>query len=311
MDEQSLDALPKEIAAGRLTVDAAAMKIMETIYTNPGRFGLSDMDEDARSDFLLEVLPRLSALLERHKESVAPFAAYLHASLPGFRRTWQKKIIEKTLEDRAMAPSVREIYEIAERKRMLAVAEPSSADSSGVRSDSLADGRLIFKRILGPQRKSLAPLEKVYRQRSALVLALKSAWYIDDEAADKVTGYCGCSKEYFLEQLERMRGLLQKKSRRAADLAEKRDRAWFFICKYRERLLHLEKGSRLYDETLKKLEYQIRSWKTKTRLLQSSTLRISPNNSELAACLEIPVHQVSIYLKYARDMQKRGETVDD
>ena len=51
-----LDDIPDLVKSNKLSKQEACVQVYYTLYTNPARFGLLDMDEDYRSDFLLHFL---------------------------------------------------------------------------------------------------------------------------------------------------------------------------------------------------------------------------------------------------------------
>jgi len=305
-DCEELDMVPQKVAEGGLSVEEAAMKVMEAVYTNPGRFNLLDMEEDARSDFLLDVLPKFRNMVKRYDKSLGPLGAFVFYSLPGMRLTWEKRRIDRAVGKRAVSASIRNIYEDAMDRKPLRVADSEKPLPPSKGGD---DVPLVFKRVFGHPKYSLESRETLHRQRSALVLALKSAWYIDDENVKKVSGYCGCSNKAMAAALERIKNSLVEKNERRQEMAERRDKAWYFVCKYRERLMTLEPGSEEWKKTKKKLDYQISSWKSKNRLLQGCRMRVCLRNKELAKLLNLRPHRISTFLSYARKMAEAGENV--
>ena len=303
---ETLDKIPQVLAEGGMTVDEAAMKVLEVVYTNPGRFNLLDMAEDERSDFLLETLPKFRRLLERYDKSLGPLGAYVYYSLPGWRFTWSKRFWDSASGKKGVGPSIRDIYEDTLERRPLLVAEPRGAKKRQGNGDSVS---LVFKRVFGPVKYSLEPREKVHRQRSALVLALKSAWYIDDDSVKKVCGFCGCSSENMNQVLEKIKTSLVEKNERRQDMAERRDKAWYFVCKYRQRLAVLSPNSDAWKKVKRKLDYQLSSWKTKNRLLQGCRMNLTPRNEDLAKMLHLHPHRITAFLRYARKMADQGETL--
>ncbi len=300
-----LDLIPERLERGELSKKEAAMKIMEVLYTNPGRFNLLDMEEDERSDFLLEMLPKFEGLMDRYDKSLGPLGAYIYFSIPGMRLSWSKKRLEAAAGDRAAAPSVKSIYEASSAKKTLAVYE--SPAFSGRGRQTYEEAPLVFKRIFSRPGRKLETREISFKQRSALVLALKSAWYIDDKKIQQVSGYCGCSSQCVAETLEKIKNSLVEKNEQRERLEQMRSKAWYFVCKYRERLASLEPGTEAWKKTKKKLDYQLSSWKNKTRLLQGCRMTVAPKNKDLAKILSIKPYRISAYLKYAKKMAETGE----
>lgn len=307
LEIDELDSIPAMRERGELTKERAAMKILEIVYTNPGRFNMLDMEEDERSDFLTEMLPKFHGILERYDKSMGPLGAYIYYSIPGMRLSWEKKRLEAEIGKKGAAASVKRIYEDSMAKKTLAVAE--SKRGAALPHKESCGRPLIFKKIINKKRGLLESRALYYRKRSALILALKSAWYIDDESIEKLSGCFGCSNERFAEDFEKIKNSLLGKNEKRANMTERRDRAWYFVCKYRERLAFLDPSSAAWAAAKKKLDYQLASWKNKTNLLQSRRMKVTPRNKDLAKMLSIPTYRVSAYLKYARRMAESGETL--
>ena len=307
LEIDELDSLPVKIERGELTKERAAMKVLEVLYTKPGRFRISDMEEDERSDFLLGSLPKFVRLLDRYDKALGPLGAYIYYSVPGMRLSWNRKKIDDEIAKKAAAPSVKKIYEDSMQKKTLAVAE-SKLRLRGKTFGSETTP-LVFRKILNEKRSLLESKAAYTLKRSALVLALKSAWYIDDKNVEKVSGCIGCSSESVAAALDQVKKSLLAKDAKRARIAERRDKAWYFVCKYRERLVTLEPHSAAWIKAKKKLEYQLASWKNKTRLLQSCRMNVAPRNTDLAKMLCVQPYRISAYLQYAKRMADAGESL--
>ena len=191
IEDCELDSIPKLLERGKMTKKDAVMKIMQVVYTNPSRFNLLDMDEDERSDFLLDAFKKFDGLLDRYDKSLGSLGAYIFYSISGIKMTWARRKDDEMAIKRAIRRDFKNIYENAlEKSERLAKAED---DLLRVKDAGLggSDEPLVFKRILGRRSNYLEPKEVFYKKRAAFVLALKSAWYLDDKSLGKICGYCG------------------------------------------------------------------------------------------------------------------------
>lgn len=293
MYKNELDCLPVKIRLGAISKKEAAMKVMEAVYTNPFRFNLQTMDEDDRSDFLIDMLPKFENLLERYEPLRSPFGAYLYYSLPGLRKTWSRRKIDNSMGQKAMASSVQDIYDY-KNERILRVASPSSIEER-------------FQTLL-KEHSMKEEKTKIFQKRSAMVLALKSAWYIDDKQIEKISDFCECPKDVIMDKVQTLRDGLVEKREKHDDLTKKRDRAWYFICKYRDQLSRIDKDSKAYYDNIRKLKYQLNSWKKKNNLIKKSVQRICPDNNTIAKTLNLDPHKISAYINYAKELSKNQET---
>lgn len=309
MKNDELDLIPQMMEQGKLTKKEAVMKILEHIYKNLGRFDLLDLEEDDLSDFLMEMLPKFEGLLDRYDKSLGPLGAYIYYSIPGVRMSWKKRKWENAASNIATKRELKSVYEYELQDSSRIDLDKMDAklkvkDSVGTSSDE----PLVFRRVLDRRLNCLVPKEVFYKKRAAFVLALKSAWYIDDSSIGKVSDYCGFSKERFIEAMEKIKSDLLERSEKRAVIEANRDKAWAYVCKYREMLSKMAPSTPMYDLYKKKLDYQLNSWKKKTKLLQSCQMVLSPRNKELAKLLKIKPYRVSMILSYARKMVASGES---
>ncbi|MBR5096740.1 MAG: hypothetical protein IK094_06500, partial [Treponema sp.] len=122
-------------------------------------------------------------------------------------------------------------------------------------------------------------------------------------------GYCGLpEKSFFKTALIIKRSLLERSERRAK-IEEMRDKAWLFVCKYREQLARMDPECGRFKIVKRKLEYQLNSWKNKNKILQSCHLALSPRNKDLAKLLKVKAYRLSVFLKYAKKMAASGESL--
>ncbi len=308
MEDCELDMIPEMWKKGSLSKEEAVMKILERVYMNPGRFNLLDMDEDERSDFLLSAVPKFKGILDRYDKRLGPLGAYLFYSLPGIRLSWSRKKEEETASKRATRRNLKNIYEIEVEKnsRLGRAGEDGSLKVRDAGGDGFEEP-LVFRRVFGRRKNLLEPKEVFYKKRAAFVLALKSAWYIDDSSLGKISGYCGFSKERVFETMRKIKDSLLERSEKRAKVEACRDRAWGFVCKYREMLARTDPSSSKFILLKKKLDYQLNSWKNKNKLLQSCQMTLAPRNNELAKILKVKPYRISVFLNYAKKLEKSGE----
>ena len=310
MEECELDLIPKMRRQGRMSKREAVMKMLMFVYTNPGRFNLLDMGEDERSDFLLDALPRFARMLDRYKDSLGPLGAYLFYSMPGIRMTWTRKKAEDAAAKKATKRSLRNLYEIEQEGKNSALA---AKEEEGLKIRDAGEAPivepLIFKRVLGRRANLLEPKEKFYKKRAALILALKSAWYLDEASLEKVSGYCGFSSESVRALVSKIKDGLEERRTKRTELELRRDKAWHFVCKYREMLLEIDPSSERFKSIKRKLEYQLNSWKKKTKILQSCQMTLAPKNKDLAKILKMKPYRISVLIGYAKKMAASGETL--
>ena len=80
-----LNSIPQKVLDGSLSIKEAVMSVMRIAYTNPACFLIKDMDEDDRSDFLIDCLPHFEKMILRHDEKIGQFGLYLYHSMAGLK----------------------------------------------------------------------------------------------------------------------------------------------------------------------------------------------------------------------------------
>lgn len=301
-----LDSIPQKVREGFLSAKEAAMSVMRIAYTNPARFLIRDMDEDDRSDFLIDSLPSFEKMILRHDEKIGQFGQYLYHSMMGLKMSWYKKRRERDIAARVMSPAMKDIYEKDCEKSLLLVASPSDIERRIFGDEEFSESRRVeIKDIFKSRQGNSHVDERTRKKRLAMVLALKSAWYLEERHIDKLSQFCECPRDDLERKVQDLRGTLLEKSTKHEDLEKRRDNAWFFVCKYRDKLSRMDKNSAGYQSVKRKLEYQLASWKKKNSIIKRSR-KIAPENSAIAKVLDIKPHSISTYLKCAKTLDMKG-----
>ncbi len=301
-----LDFIPQNVKDGFLSAKEAAMSIMRIAYTNPARFLIRDMDEDDRSDFLIDCLPSFEKMVLRHDEKIGQFGLYLYNSMAGLKMTWYKKKRERDIAARVMSPEIKEIYENDCEKSLLSVASPSEIEQRIFGDEEPSGNRRVEIKDIFKSRHGNSHVDaKTREKRLAMVLALKSAWYLDESHIDKLSELCECPRGEVEKKVQDLRGTLLDKSTKQEDLEKRRDNAWYFVCKYRDELSRMDENSVGYQSVKRKLEYQLASWKKKNSIIRRSR-KIAPDNSAIAKMLDIKPHNISTYLRCAKNLEMKG-----
>ncbi len=302
-----LNSIPQKVLDGSLSIKEAVMSVMRIAYTNPACFLIKDMDEDDRSDFLIDCLPHFEKMILRHYEKIGQFGLYLYHSMAGLKMSWYRKRRAKDIAARVMSPDIKDIYEKSCEKSLLSVASPSDIERR-IFGDEEPSGRrrVEVKDIFKSRRGNSHVDAKTREKRLAMVLALKCAWYLEESHIDKLSQLCECPRGELERKVQDLKGTLLEKSSKQEDLEKRRDNAWFFVCKYRDELSRMDENSIGYQAVKRKLEYQLASWKKKNSIIKRSR-KITPENSAIAKILDIKTHSISSYLRCAKNLEMKGK----
>lgn len=308
MTNIKLDDIPDLVKSKKLSSNEACIQIYLILYTNPARFNIHDMDEDARSDFLLYFLQKKTLrLLENYDPLISPFGAYIYKTIQTSRMTFCSKLSEQSnYRQVCFEDSQNSYYEQMEytQNKVTEIAEPKK--KFNLNSDSNEIPQLVFKRVFQKAQHRLCVAESQDRKlkRGLLILALKSAWYISDEQIQKVSMFCQIPPSVLTSTVCSLKSGLITKALNRKVIEDNRNRAYSFVRNYRMQMAQNKDSMDKikFTQLQKKLDFQFDSWFTKNAKLKSGALRISPSNSEVANALGLTSRLVSFYMRKLKDI---------
>lgn len=303
-----LDDIPDLVKSNKLTKQQACIEVYYTLYTNPARFGLNDMDDDYRSDFLLHFLQhKTQTLLQNYNPLISPFGAYVYKTIQTARVTFRKNFNDRqnynTLFIQDSIYNYQEQMESASNSaRQIASPVPEFKD----KTDEIEIPHLVYKRLFTrtAHRLTKADSQDKRLKRGLLILALKSAWYINDEQIQKVGKVCEISPSVITTSVCHLKSLLINKAINRQAIEENRNRAYSFIHNYRMQIQNQELNTDQTRLTLlnKKLDFQKQNWNKKTEKLQTGKFKICPTNSEIGNVIGLSERLVSFYMRKIKEM---------
>lgn len=298
----TLDKIPELVKSGKLSVSGACIAVHKIIYTNYPRFDLESLDEDSRSDLLLEFLEkRVKKLLERYDPEVAPFGAYVFKALQNSKNSFLKRRALRSSFGYTIFRDSMFTYAEQMQKTMHDVTDVADEIPPYKPKDKNEEiPQLVFKRVFKkiPHRLTCQASQERRLRQGLLILALKSAWYINDEQIKKVSAFCQVSEDIISSSVCTLKSKLINKALNKRDIEQRRNRAFCFIDSYKSQL----EEEKLYGKTshfenlIKSLEYQQVNWERKNSLLNRGHFKVAPSNSEIAKVIGLPHAVVSRYL---------------
>lgn len=301
-----LDEIPNLVKENKLSEQEACVQIYITLYTNPGRFNLLDLDKDSRSEFLLDFLQhKTTNLLKNYNPNITSFGAYVFFTIQTFKLSYLNKKADTHRKELLIINEATNNYSnelnnfenFSSTSKESQVAEISEAYIP--KSDEEKIPTLVYKKLFTRHKYKLSTLESQNRKlkQGLLIIALKSAWYINDEQINKVSSVCEISADIISDSICRLKANLITKSLCRKKIEENRNRAYLFIDKYKKELEKIkEKDSPIFFKISTKLNYQQKNFINKNNLLQTGKFKIAPSNSEISSIIGIPERQVSCYL---------------
>ena len=303
MDTKKIDDLPDLVQAGTLSKEEAVKKIAEYIFREPYRFGLAGFDDDFKSEIILTVLQKGAQVFKRFDKNCGAFGSYLYAFVQGLILTQKREEIRKFIADSNMkAFSYSEDSERTDESPPLIVAETKARYSP-------VSNTKIWKALTRRCKPKSASDAK-----TALILALKSSYYIPASSVDEVSSYCKLQSAELQRLIAELNSLLYSRIERRNTIVRRRDNAYYFHRKYYMQLKLCDKEKTDTELLLKKYRKQTESWKHKNKELRESRWRVCPTNKMIANVLGICERQVSHYItraqKLVREEQNETETTD-
>ncbi len=317
MTEIELDNIPYLIESKEMSVQEACIQVYRILYMNPARFNLQDLDADTRSDFLLYFLQyKAEKIVNTFNPEIALFGSYIFFTIQLAKITYIKAMTrKKNFEKTYIKDSIYNYYDMQEyaEKSVTKIADKIPSYDTTKTPEQVP--QLVYKRLLSKQTHRLSAKDSQERKLKigVLLLALKSAWYINDEQINKVSEICEIPPDVLTDSVCTLKAKLINKSLNRKKIEEARNRAYYFINDYK---LKLAKGEDSVSETSfktfnKRLSYHTNSWKVKTKNLQQGMSKISPTNSEIAAVLGLTDRWVSIYLTKIKNMHLENRDISD
>lgn len=292
-DLKRIEDIPVLVSSGKITLQDGVGCIAEEIFLCPFRFRLQNYDEDFRSDIVETFLEKGHLVLERYKPSVGEFRPYLFAFVQGLiltkRRDTARHQISELSVNQYFSGSTQLINSTS-------VSSSDFPDELPVGNTVSSGSRLWNLLRRGPQYASTPDA------KTALILALKSSFYIPSDTIDHISSLCGIDSEEMHSLVDRLNIGLDHRAFMRKKLISKRDDAYYFHRRY---LLQMKYGN--VDHTDMKAVYrkyvrQTKIWKNRNFDLSKCKFRVCPTNKTIAEILGICERQVSYYIRRAHDI---------
>lgn len=302
MTYDEINALPEKTVEKIMTVDEASKLLLREVYFHFYRFGLRFTDEDDRSDFILNITPKLSRLFHEYKPDIGPFAVFFISYITGALYSWRRQVNRKYYVLKVMEGAYKQLHE--ENQELYTKNEfsenpeteqqfPAAEQACPVYTDSNPDDFNWCSRNV--------------KQKVMLILALKSSYYITGCQIQKISELCGCSTTLLENKIILLRQMLDNKARRHENFKQSRDNAYYFHRKYMIEINCIQKNSTRYQSLVRKYVKYTNRWKYKNNLLCTNHHRVCPTNKSIGKMLGICDRQVSYYITLGEKYRKQEE----
>lgn len=274
----------------------AVNRLLELIFTRKYEFGLSNLDEDSFSEFLIFMSTRLSAILKKYNPSICDFSTYLHSVLNLTAFWWKKKMhtrkekticghnlcIEESFSEADFSPDEKDFY-----------IEEHTADILSLKQAAMENLNCLEHKSERLTKKRINEILKV--------LALKSCNNISQEQIAIVAEITGTPAEELNSLIRQADDTLELKKNRISVMQSKRNYAYY---NRKRKLLRETNMKNLYRENI--AEYSSddpheRRWKKALEDISVAAPNLVPSNQTVARLLHFSTRKVKNILDDAKE----------
>ncbi|MDR2741152.1 MAG: hypothetical protein LBB98_03240 [Treponema sp.] len=252
-DNLPLDSLLREYNEGKLNKKKLEGIIFEYILKNSKLFKLQRWPKDECIDFLCWLYPRIGRAIDKYRNKGSSFDAYVNTMV-----RWATKEYVRT--DTIHRITEQTYWDECTRDMAVYEREPAYGDAAS------------FKSINNP--------------RQALLLLLKSYYFISEDFIDRAAPVIGMKKEKLKHLVERVRDVRLHHDEAMKNTQEHIHTLYYRCISFERQLNATVKGSISYEKTKKRLE-QARKRLASMRN-RSKRMRSQPTNQQVAQVLGLP-----------------------
>ena len=290
MKKVNFEDIPELFLSGKLSEKEASDLIWVELYTHPHFYHLSCMDEDMRSDFLIQQYSIYPSLCRKYQRGRISFRAYLRTILYHRKFRYQRKEREKAWIDHDISLSM-----------------ISELQGKSVENEELSK----IDRDANPAKElKLTAKKRLISETSLLILAMKFCHDMDDSLLQHISKYTKIPMEKLNELILRMQKQSERKRRKFNILRKKRDNCYFLHKRYAMQLRNFPMSEEMQEITQKKYELQTRLWKKHNETLNGKYIS-SPSNQEISEELGITARQVSFYINHFKNRKTQLFQTDE
>ena len=274
MQTYNLDDIPFLIANGKIPCRAATRIIWEEAYLRPWSFGLADLSEDDRSDFLISFTDKTEAVV-RHfltLENTVSFRLYLRKCIGNAKQSWLRKKIVRSADEQSV--------------------------ETFAQGECEADIRKYETRKAGAEAHSPGRATRRVDEMAALVLTMKACHDVDDELIEKVAGFTGFGSDFIHKKVQELKERSRGKEKRRELLVRRRDNSFYFRRRYQIEMSRMSRDTKAWSELAHKFSLHGRNWQKNNEILSRTAL--SPSADQIALALGMRPRQVRFYISHIK-----------
>lgn len=265
-----------DFETGVLTKDQLAKSIIETIYIEPHRFGLANMESDHKNEFMIFLLVRIQDYITRYSKSISTFSTYICGTIFNLRKSWFREYYHKV----AHTKSVQYFYE-SEENYEIAEEEPEYTYTKKYNQLSKKDIIII------------------------LVLALKSFYYLEKHHIMYISQITNIPVNTIYELIHKITLTADKKCQKHTEEFNKLNKSYIKKHRFRIELMHIDSSSILAHHLEKYHQFYTNKWKDCLKRYNSAP-PLKPSNAHIAKVLQIKEFQVYQIIKECKERNSKN-----
>lgn len=295
-----LEKVAEDYFAQRVSREDAEKMLMLILYTDRERWGLEDLTDENFGDFLCDYIESITKSLDSFKPECGSFENYFYVYVRTSYYTWRKRRARKeTLEESLMFCSSLEFDDYAERYER---------DEYASRIDRIPDMESAFIDFMNGKNIGRGKCGGKFFRESLLILAVKSAMFIDEDMIQRVCQLTGVSPSKLDDMLKTARESIVKRRERVRQEEACREKAWFNHCRYRMEREKLSKDTFWWNEVNRKYDFFTRKWTNHTKKNYRRRGRLSPSNRTVGEILGLDLRHVGYVIKHLETQMDRFNT---
>ncbi len=247
----------------KLNSDKACKQILEYIFLYPHKFGISKLNEDDRSDFLLFFFNQLPKILKNYSPKLSSFSTYLINNVKNLKKSWYRTFYRR----HAQAESI-DLY-CKQDSSIFANDDEETYHTCNIQY-SIKSNRDAFK---------------------ILVLGLKSSYYLTANHIALLSEVTGISIDKISEYKHALDLTIEKKIDRYKKEIEKKNKAFIQKNRCSIELEYVNKQTCLAEHIEKSQSYYTRVWYNALREKSIGKV-VRPSNSAISKVLNVREHLI-------------------
>lgn len=280
MSNSKVNSIYESYRKNEITKERTISLLMEEVFNSPRYYGIGNLDEDQKSDFLIWNYKGINSLLDNFKSGTSSFLTYFTVTTRFQTKTWARAYAKK----QAMQHEL-DIYHDCSIQENIISQEMYTAEPPIQYGDTCI------------QKKNLT----VKHKTTLLILALKNYPYLTNRHYEQIPNLVGISKNKFYEYIESIHKLTQKNIEKFNMADDKLCHCYMKCKQYKNELINLNSEKCQYFLVKTKLERETKMLEKKRQYYKETKKRTIPKNTTIDLILNLSYGTSSRILKKATE----------